>query len=322
MSLNLTGGFSITGGLSVDIEIGDTTVFSGGDSTGSLFLTTMDQITVSTTGNATSFGALTVGRLDGIGVGNGPLGRGVSGGGFTTVLVPQNILDFIIINTPAAATDYGDLITSRFSLASVDNSVTDRGVFTHGSTAAETNVMEYITISTNGNAVDFGDGTAAGNDLWGCSNGDNDRGVLGGGQQAAAVTNVMQYITISTIGNAADFGDLTLARFQISATSNLRADTGIFIGGFGTSRSNIIDWITISTLGNAADFGDLLDTVFSLAAGSNGLGDRGVSAGGMATTNHVNVMEHITISTKTGNSTDFGDLTVGRRSLWTMDNAI
>jgi hypothetical protein len=110
----------------------------------------------------------------------------------------------------------------------------------------------------------------------------------------------------------ASFGDLTVARHGMGATSN--SIRSVFAGGGTPSRSNVIDYFTTATLGNAADFGDLnMGTSASLDM-SGGDHNRGIFAGGNpASGTLTNAIDYITFST-VGNSTDFGDLTVGRSS--------
>jgi hypothetical protein len=133
------------------------------------------------------------------------------------------------------------------------------------------------------------------------------RGVFAGG---SSTTNVIDYVTINSAGNAIDFGDLTVARYQLSGCSS--ATRGVFAGGEAATVLNVIDYITIATIGNALDFGDLSIPTNTMGACSNST--RGVFAGGeqlSGSRSNTNRIEYITI-VSTGNSTDFGDLTVAR----------
>ena len=83
----------------------------------------------------------------------------------------------------------------------------------------------------------------------------------------------------------------------------------------------IIDFITISSTGNASDFGDTLQPFASL--GSAGSRTRAVFGGGSSPTGPyatVNSIEFVTIAS-TGNSLDFGDLTVARYSVGAVSNS-
>jgi hypothetical protein len=139
---------------------GDRGVFGGGNGPTNV----MDYITISTPGNATDFGDLTVARYDLAACSNST--RGLFGGGYTSS-DRVNVMDYITISTPGNATDFGDLTMDRSFLAACSNST--RGVFGSGWTGSLTNVMDYITISTPGDATDFGDLTVARYDLAACS---------------------------------------------------------------------------------------------------------------------------------------------------------
>ena len=136
------------------------------------------------------------------------------------------------------------------------------------------------------------------------------RGVFFGG----APTNnaAIDFITISTTGNAGDFGDMASHRVQGAAgSSNTR---GLYAGGESPSIVNTIEFITFSSTGDATDFGDIVTNQYRRM---NGMGcsnqTRALFNGGWtgsATSNHI---DFVTIA-QTGNSIDYGDLTVARES--------
>jgi hypothetical protein len=280
-------------------------VFGGG--TESVMSNVMDYITIATTGNATDFGDLTLGRGEGLAACSSTT-RGVFAGGFKTEggNAASNVMDYITIATTGNATDFGDLTVAKYALAGCSS--TTRGVF--GGANGYSNVIEYITIASTGNATDFGDLTVARQGLAGCSS--TTRGVFGGGTTPSN-SNVMDYITIATTGNATDFGDLTIARDTTAGCSSVTR--GVFGGGFSGSNSNVIDYITIATTGNATDFGDL--TIARRVTGACSSSIRGVFGGGNTSGNTI---DYITIAT-TGNATDFGDLTIAREGLAALSNA-
>ena len=118
----------------------------------------------------------------------------------------------------------------------------------------------------------------------------------------------------------ASFGDLTVARHSSAACSNsLRT---VVAGGATPSRSNVIDYFTTASLANAADFGDLnMGTSASLSS-SGGNHTRGLYLGGNPSSGVLtNAIDFITFST-VGNSTDFGDLTVGRSNTGAGSNSV
>jgi len=300
-------------------------IFLGGYS-GSARDNVIQYITISTLGNATDFGDLTqtkgemgacsnVGAITGTGVGD----IGVFGGGSSSTGAEINDISYIAISTTSNSVDFGNLTDGRRELAACSNGYTSRGVFAGGYSL--TNIIDYITITSTGNATNFGDLTLARRSQpAGASNGTNDRGVFMGGYNSPA-ENIIDYISISSTGNAINFGDLLTATYLNTGTSNGTNDRAVKMGGnTGSVYTNIIEYITISSTGNATDFGDLLDIVGRNAGTSNGTNNRGVCALGIENgVNYVNVIEYITISS-TGNSTNFGDLTVGRRAVGACSN--
>jgi hypothetical protein len=274
-------------------------VFGGGYQTSNT--NTMSYITISSQGDATDFGDLTVARYAFAGCSSTT--RGVFGGGFSGSS-NYNTMDYITIATTGNAIDFGDLTAATKDIAACSS--TTRGVFGGGYTGDFTNTMEYITIATTGNAIDFGDLTAAKSQVSACSS--TTRGVFAG---SSPVTNSIDYITIATTANATSFGDLTIARQGTAACSS--TTRGVFGGGNGPS--NVIDYITIATTGNATDFGDLNVARRELAACSSTT--RGIFGGGYGGSN---TLDYITIAT-TANATSFGDLTEVQISLAALSNA-
>ena len=221
----------------------------------------IDYITISTTGNATDFGNLTVGRHALGSTGSGT--RSVFKGGSSTFGSPtpvSNVMDYITIVTTGNATDFGDLATAsrQKSNGSVSNGI--RGLIASGfdSSGSPINNIEYITIATTGNGTDFGDLTAVRRAVGSTS--DGSRGVFAGGS-GPGTGNEIEYVAIATTGNSVDFGDLTRQHYLLTGTSN--GTRGVFGGGWqdpvpgGTYSTSTIDYITIATTGNATDFGDL-----------------------------------------------------------------
>ena len=194
-----------------------------------------------------------------------------------------------------------------------------RGVFAGGQTPAIAivNTIEYVTIATLGNAKDFGDlsGTRRGPE--GCSS--STRGIIAGNLAG----NQIDYITIPSTGNGFDFGDLTVERFTPGGASN--NTRGIFAGGYhptGNIFRKSIDYITIASLGNASNFGDMLEN--NMASGAVSNTTRALFGGGCKSENSTgvfNTIQYVTIST-TGNTQDFGDLTVARDNSSASSNSI
>ena len=144
------------------------------------------------------------------------------------------------------------------------------------------------------------------------------RGIMSGGSTPTN-QNVIEYIEIGTTGTAKDFGDLNAQRAApASCASSTRA---IIAGGFHSSYQKTIDYVTISSGGGAAEFGNMIDNNGYNGATSDST--RGIIAGGWASARgasatstepyNSNRIEFVTISTL-GNSSDFGDLTMGRQT--------
>jgi hypothetical protein len=289
-------------------------VFGGGNSyPASGLINNIEYITISTTGNASYFGDLSLSRAELSACSSST--RGVfGGGGDDSPFISFNVIDYITIATTGNATDFGDLSKSTRDLSACSSST--RGVFGAGSTPSPTyttfNTIEYITIATTGNATDFGDLTNLSEFKGTCSS--STRGIFAGGTFGSPVVtvNIIDYITIATIGNATDFGDLTVARGAVAGCSS--STRGVFGGGYDYVPTivvyNTIDYITIATTGNAFTFGNLSANRQYLSSCSSST--RGVFGGGTITyvpaANPVNIIEYVTIST-IGNATDFGDLT-------------
>ena len=235
---------------------GDRGVFGGNGPFGS---ETIDYITVGTLANAIDFGDLTSGRGTVSGANLAATSdetRGVfGGGGNSNGLI--NVIDYITIDTPSNAIDFGDLTLARYGPGCSTNGT--RGVWLGGYTSGSVDNIDYVTISTIGNALDFGDlVTAKGHT-------DATFSAEGRAVTAGAFHNVatIDYIQIDTLGNALDFGDLTQARYMSAAFSD--GSRGCWGGGVWSvsapANPNVfpdnIEYITIATLGNGQDFGDI-----------------------------------------------------------------
>jgi hypothetical protein len=247
----------------------------------------------------------------GIAAGADASDRAVFMGGATFVNAASgvNTIDYITVSTTGNATDFGDLIATRYQGDGCGSAT--RGLYAGGtlSGGSATDDIEYITLATTGNGTSFGDLTVSRGLLDSLSNGTY--GIWVGGYSGADV-NVMEQVTMATTGNATDFGDLNKTTFGGSSGAG-SSTRGLIAGGAhdgGNSYNNNIQYITYASLGNATDFGDLtIPTVYVGGASSD---TRFISAGGINTGGVAqNTMEYVTIAT-TGNSTDFGDLTVAR----------
>jgi len=143
-------------------------IFAGGyhEDPSATFETTIDYITIESTGNAADFGDLTVGRLYAASCSNST--RGVMGGGNVSGGTQKNEIDYITIATLGNALDFGDLTAARRDIAAASSPT--RGVFCGGDTPTLVNTIDYVEILTTGNAVDFGDQTVSRDRVSGTSN--------------------------------------------------------------------------------------------------------------------------------------------------------
>ena len=170
--------------------------------------------------------------------------------------------------------------------------------------AFESNSIEFITWSTGGSASDFGD-DAANRHYYGSLSNDT-RGIWAGGGSTGGYS--IAYSTLASTGDTTDFGDILNSGEFIQA--GLSSTTRGVLGG-GSSRNPAgMEYITIASTGNSTDFGTLLGSgrKFGYNNGTATSSTRGLFAAG-AENSTSNVIEYITIAS-TGNSTDFGDLTV------------
>jgi hypothetical protein len=293
-------------------------VFGGGGNSSGTYVNTIDYVSISTTGNATDFGDLTLGSQYVAACGSAT--RGVFAGGYKSVggFGVMNVISYITFSSVGDAIDFGDILATGWLLSGCGSAT--RGLFGGGDLSSGiTNVIQYITYASPGNSIDFGDLTVSRSSASAASSAT--RSLFGSGYGASGETNVIDYVTTATLGNAIDFGDLiTLARYTAALSSSTRA---VFGGGqTGSSNGiNVMNYVTISSTGNAIDFGDL--TLGRRGLGGASSATRGVWGGGNSTdtfTSPTNIVDYISIAS-VGNATDFGDLTVSRMGVAGCSNA-
>ena len=166
-------------------------VVPGGNSSPDTTSESISYITISTAGNSTDFGDLSVGIN--ANTGGASRTRGLSlGGSFSPAR--QTTVEYFTFSSTGNSQDYGDLSVARAELGCVTNQT--RAVCGGGSDpSSDSDVMDYGTIASTGTFVDFGnlvdDREAVGG---GISNGT--RGIFYGGTSPAQ--NTIEYITIAT----------------------------------------------------------------------------------------------------------------------------
>ena len=289
---------------------GDRGLRFGGYKTGVDYSNVIDYWDITSAGNATDFGDLTLKRNYVASCSN--TSRAVSMGGASTqngdgtiyTAYGTNIIDYVTIATTGNATDFGDLLTRKSRAASESNGIRAiHGGGITGDSGAYANTIEYITIANTGNSTDFGDLTVTRERLSAASNGS--RIVFVGGNDAPNYYNTMDYVTGDTTGNATDFGDMTNQVSNMGATGTGTGDRAIIFGGNASNYINVIQYFAVSTTGNAADFGDCLGNDSYASACCNST--KAQFVGGYRSAD-LNIIQEVTMSTL-GNATDFGDLT-------------
>ena len=185
----------------------------------------IEVITMASTGNANSFGDLTQRSRRGSGC-SSPT-RAIH---FTGRDDPARTKDiqFFTMATKGNAVKFGEATDNRDSTAGGFSSNT-RGVFGGGNSpdTASSNVIEFITIASEGNATDFGDLTVARISGGGASS--KTRGLFCGGYAypgSVVQKNEIDFVTIATTANATDFGDLTTNRRNMDACSDSNGGIG------------------------------------------------------------------------------------------------
>jgi len=162
-------------------------------------------------------------------------------------------------------------------------------------------------------------------------NASSSSGVTWGGSRGFYIGqgNQIEYVDLTSPGNGTDFGDLATAQNErCSAAGNkvrgiVRSGT-ISGASFPAGWIDTIEYFTCATAGNASDFGNsalYLSNTSAVADGTKAIfgGGAGATSGGTYT-NANNIIEYVTVA-NTGNATDFGDLTVGRRNLAATNDA-
>ena len=246
-------------------------------------------------------------------------GRAIFPGGAAS---PYKEIQVVDISSGGIAQSFGDLSQEAQLPGSASSST--RMLVTMGYTApATTNTIEFITIANIASSTDYGDLTVARRRTQSLSNSTRAVHVGGSGSSPTPYFNTIDFNTIATAGNSTDFGD-TLSAAVTHGGSVASSTRGVYSAGqVSGSYVNTIEFITIATTGNGQDFGDLNGGAIGYHfRGSICDSTRGLFAGGYNPSNQVqNKIDFVTIAT-TGNATDFGDLSVARRSGGGTSNSI
>ena len=260
----------------------------------------IDQISITTTGNATDFGeeSLSGNQFNCAGFSDGV--KAFEAGGSTS-----NVISTVAYSSGSTYTDFGDLTVGRGEVGGYSNST--RGII-GGSAGGFSGIgtIDYVTMASAGNAIDFGDMSGADRNQQCRAAGSQTRAIFGGFESQKRKTD---FITPSTTGNATNYGDLTNDHNNAFVGANL---TRIIITGQYTGFSDHIEYRSISSTGSFSAFGNL-----SVGKGWGGTAcnsTRMVMLGGYSNGDEQNFISYITITT-TGNDSDFGDLTSAKTAL-------
>ena len=290
----------------------------------------IDFIEITTDGNATDFGDLSVARGEASSADSKT--RSVIFSGRTNTPsggTIADVIDFFETASQGNAVNFGDMNVARKAMAGgLSNSI--KGFSAGGSDGSAINSIEQITIATRSNGSDFGDLTVA---RTACPGNTSSHGGLQGfhprapelysptgkvvpgglnvgdigisaGSDAGTQTR-LEYIQISTTGNAIEFGNLPSNQsYQMGAGGS---STRAIYGAQASPSSNGNTYIEYATKGNTAFFGNLSSSRAQGDALSNST--RIVFTAGSGPSN---VLDYNTITTL-GNATDFGDLNYSSR---------
>ena len=279
----------------------------GGTGLNTKHLTSIDYISIPTTGNTVSFGEL-LEPVDGMGATSSSI-RAVTFGGTqnpgssnSTV----NTMQYVTISSSGNSIDFGDLVgTHRYPMAATNGT---RAILFGGSgSPGYKSGIEMFNISTLGNATDTGGDAKA------VSNGESvyspTRAIFVSGYFPSSpnIQKHTHHINITSTGDTADFGDGIYFRSGTGMSNNTR---GIIGGGRNPEvNMNSMYYITIASLGNYEQFGDLIEAGTGRGNGNMTTQTRGVFCGGATPAPaRINTMEYVTFSSL-GNGVNFGDLT-------------
>ena len=230
--------------------------------------TTIQYVTVSSTGNSFFFGDLNfrpvlssgasnntrgifAGGYNGISPYDGPIG---AGSGFPNI-------DYVTIATLGNSSSFGELTVGRTLRGSASSPT--RGVFSAGrsfsspATTVLVNTIDYVNIATTGDAIDFGDLiTSLTEAFWGNAGNSSTRAIFCSGDDSSGDHNELSYITLASKGDAIDFGDSIDKTAGSGGAGTSNQIRGVYRPASGDTDA-ALETTLIATLGNSTAFGDL-----------------------------------------------------------------
>lgn len=278
-------------------------VFGGGQDGFTGPTNIISYISMSSTGNATSFGQLTTTQRENAACASSTRGVWIAGSN-------SDIMQYITIASTGNSITFGSVVNPTVTELTMASSNSTRGII-FGGRSPVTNAIQYITIATTGNSVAFGF-LVNGTNYSGSAVASTTRAVMGGGYNTT-----LEYVTIASTGNGTTFGSMPPTANTIYNNANngcSNSTRGIFSSSkfFNGTRyvtTNTINYITIATTGNAISFGQLATIRGSMNMCASSV--YGVMAGGIneaASDTTYNTIDYVTLAS-TGNSSAWGVLT-------------
>ena len=291
-------------------------IFAGGSGSPAVNKDTIDFINIQSTGNAVDFGNMSAAIARPSGVANSTRGLLVGGSGPSSPYY-LNSIEYITMSSLGNSEDFADVSTRLWyqSGGANDTRAVVGGGYGVPDATSNSNNIDIITIASLGtNSSDFGDLLYATREH--SATASPTRVVWFGGKGLTGVSdprNTIQFVTIATLGNSEDFGDLPATTNSSNASSN--GIRGFVCGGTTPNPYGAGDIFTIiiATKGEATDYDDLATSPGYLPQiGTVANSNKAIVAGGTAG-GETNVIQSFSMAT-TGQSADFGDLTVPRYS--------
>ena len=288
-------------------------IFAGGDVNPSGKRDTIDFINIQSNGNAIDFGNLSAVISRSSGVSNSTRGLFV-GGADPVSPYYVNRIEYITMSSLGNSEDFADISQGLWYVSggANDTRAVVGGGYAVPNAPANTNNIEFMTIASLGvNSSDFGDLLYATREH--SATASPTRVVWFGGKGDTGVSdtqNTIQFVTIATLGNSEDFGNLPATTNSSNASSN--GIRGFVCGGNTADFPNSsIFTVTMATKGDGTDYDDLNASPGQLPQiGTVANSNKAIVAGGTSGSGQ-NVIQSFSMAT-TGQSADFGDLTVGR----------
>ena len=288
-------------------------IFAGGSGNPAVNKDTIDFINIQSTGNAVDFGNMSATIARPGGVANSTRGLLVGGSGPSSPYY-LNSIEYITMSSLGNSEDFADVSTRLWyqSGGANDTRAIVGGGYGVPAATSNANNIEFITIASLGvNSSDFGDLLYATREHPATAS--PTRVVWFGGKGLTGVSdsqNTIQFVTIATLGNSEEFGSLPATTNSANASSN--GIRGFVCGGNTPSpfSGSSIFTVTMATKGDATDYDDLNTNPSQLPQiGTVANSNKAIVAGGVT----INVIQSFSMAT-TGQSADFGDLTVARYS--------